>query len=45
VVALIPESEAEEGWNYMHKCMTTAPDWCKDLPLAGEGGYSKEYSK
>lgn len=45
VVALIPEAEADEGWAYMHKCMTTSPDWCSDLPLSAEGGYDTMYSK
>ena len=30
---------------YMMKCMTTAPDWCKDIPLNAEGGFDVRYSK
>ncbi len=44
-VALIPESEAEEGTQWMIDIMKTAPWWAKSLPLDAEGGYAKEYSK
>lgn len=45
IVCLIPEKEAEEGWQFMYDCMTTPPSWCADIPLQAEGGFAKEYSK
>jgi DNA polymerase len=45
IVCLIPEDEADAGFQYMYECMTTPPDWCADLPLQAEGGWAREYSK
>jgi DNA polymerase len=45
VVACVKTPQAATAFNYMLKCMTTAPDWCKDIPLAAEGGFATNYSK
>ncbi len=45
VVALVKTSQAKTAFAYMMKCMTTSPDWCKDIPLNAEGGYASNYSK
>ena len=44
-VILVRESEAERALQRAIKIMSTPPNWCKDLPLAAEGGWAKEYSK
>ncbi len=44
-VAIIPESEAEEGTQWMINLMKVPPWWAKSLPLDAEGGWAREYSK
>lgn len=44
-VALAKKSQGDKCYAFMHKCMTTAPDWCSDIPLAAEGGWATNYSK
>jgi DNA polymerase len=44
-VALVPESEADEGMAWITDIMKTAPSWAAGLPLDAKGGYAKEYSK
>jgi DNA polymerase len=44
-VALIPESEADEGTQWMIDLMKVPPSWAATLPLDAEGGHAKEYSK
>jgi len=44
-VALVPESEADEGMKWMLGIMRTPPPWAASIPLDAEGGYAKEYSK
>ncbi len=44
-VALIPETEAEEGTQWLINEMKRCPSWAASLPLDAEGGYAKEYSK
>jgi DNA polymerase len=44
-VALIPESEADEGTQWVTDEMKKAPTWAATLPLNAEGGWAKEYSK
>ena len=43
LVMLCPEDEVDECVDYVKKCMTTAPDWCKDLPLGCEVGVGDNY--
>ena len=43
LVMLCPEDEVDECVEYVKKCMTTAPDWCKDLPLGCEVGVGDNY--
>ena len=45
VVALPKTREAQRCFDYMMKCMTTAPWWCPDIPLNAEGGFASNYSK
>lgn len=45
IVALIPESDADEHFAYIQKIATQPPAWAPDLPVACEGGYDKVYSK
>jgi DNA polymerase len=35
----------EDELKYMLDVMTIAPDWCHDIPLAAEGGFSTKYNK
>jgi DNA polymerase len=44
-VALAPLKKADACIKFMEKCMRTAPDWCKDIPLNCEGGFAVNYSK
>lgn len=44
-VALLPESEVDEGMQWMIEQMKTPPPWAPGIPLDAEGGYAKEYSK
>ena len=44
-VALVPESEADEGTQWVIDEMKKCPSWAKSLPLGAEGGWAKEYSK
>jgi hypothetical protein len=37
--------EAQKCFDYMIKCMSTAPWWCAGIPLAAEGGFADNYSK
>ena len=43
IVVLAKEDEVEECKAYMTLCMTTAPAWCSDLPLACEVGVGDNY--
>jgi DNA polymerase I-like protein with 3'-5' exonuclease and polymerase domains len=42
-VILCKDEEVDEAVKYMQQCMTTAPEWCKDLPLACEVGVGDNY--
>lgn len=44
-ICLVHESKADEALEVGIEIFSTAPAWCKDIPLAAEGGYAKEYSK
>lgn len=43
VLALVPETEAEEGVAYVRECMSEAPSWWSGIPIACEAGYGKTY--
>jgi DNA polymerase I-like protein with 3'-5' exonuclease and polymerase domains len=43
VLALVPESEAEEGTEFVRECMSQAPVWWTDIPIACEAGFGKTY--
>lgn len=45
IVCCVKTAAAQTCYNFMYKCMTTAPDWCSDIPLAAEGGFDVNYSK
>ncbi len=42
---LVPESEADEGTQWIVDQMKRTPDWAASLPLDAEGDWAKEYSK
>lgn len=43
IVCLAKEEEVDDCVTYMTQCMTTAPSWCSDLPLACEVGVGDNY--
>jgi DNA polymerase len=43
IVCLARDEEVDDCVAYMTQCMTTAPDWCSDLPLACEVGVGDNY--
>ena len=43
IVCLAKEEEVDDCVAYMTQCMTTAPAWCADLPLACEVGVGDNY--
>ena len=43
LVMLCKDEEVAECKAYVEKCMTTAPSWCKDLPLGCEVGVGDNY--
>jgi hypothetical protein len=45
IVAIAPETDADEALEFMLETMRTPPVWAPDLPLNAEGGFSAEYSK
>lgn len=45
IAAVGPKEHAEEHFAKLHELTVEPPEWCKDLPLAAEGGYAKDYSK
>lgn len=42
---LVKEEEANDALRYALECFSTPPAWCKDLPVAAEGGISTYYAK
>jgi len=45
VVTECAEDEAEDVLATMNRIMSTAPEWCPDLPLDSEGYISQHYKK
>ena len=45
VILCVPEDQAEEALKETLIAFHTAPDWCSDLPVAGEGGITDFYKK
>ena len=45
VVTCVKTAQADKCFSFMVKCMSTAPDWCRDIPLNCEGGHDINYSK
>lgn len=43
LVMLCKDEEVDECKAYVEKCMTTAPEWCSDLPLGCEVGIGDNY--
>jgi DNA polymerase len=43
IVVLAKEDDVDNAVKYMQECMTTAPEWCSDLPLACEVGVGDNY--
>ena len=44
VVAVVPDSYAEEAKKMMMEIMSQPPSWCKDLPVACEADVGKSYA-
>jgi DNA polymerase len=45
VVASTRKAQADRCFAFMTQVMSTAPDWCPDIPLNCEGGWAENYSK
>jgi len=45
VILCVPEDDAEQALKETLEAFHTAPDWCSDLPVAGEGGITNYYRK
>jgi len=45
VILCVPEDDAEQALKETLEAFHTAPDWCSDLPVAGEGGITDYYKK
>ena len=45
VILCVPKEQAEEALKDTLIAFCTAPDWCSDLPVAGEGGVTTFYKK
>lgn len=43
IVILAKDDDVDNAVKYMQECMTTAPEWCSDLPLACEVGVGDNY--
>ena len=43
LVMLCKDDEVDACKEYVTQCMTTAPEWCKDLPLGCEVGIGDNY--
>jgi len=43
LVMLCKDEEVDECVPYIKECMTTAPEWCEDLPLDCEIGVGDNY--
>jgi len=39
------EANPQEAFDFLHRCMSTVPDWASGLPLAAETYISKRYTK
>ena len=42
-VMVVPNEELEEAVDFITKIMSTAPEWCPDLPVACEAKYGESY--
>ena len=45
VILCVPNEQAEKALGETLLAFRTAPDWCSDLPVAGEGGITNFYKK
>jgi DNA polymerase len=43
ICIIVKEDVVDEAVQYMQECMTNAPDWCSDLPLACKIGVGDNY--
>jgi len=44
-VMVVPKAEAAEAVDFITKVMSTAPDWCADLPVACEAKWGESYGE
>lgn len=45
IIAIAPIAKAEGVYERMGQIMSQSPSWARDLPLASEGGWAKQYIK
>lgn len=45
LLCLSPETEAEEGYQWVLQQMTVVPKWMPGIPLAADGGYARRYGE
>jgi DNA polymerase len=44
-VMIVPKAEVTEAVDFITKVMSTAPDWCADLPVACEAKWGESYGE
>jgi len=44
-IYLAPTRKAKQALEYGIECMSKAPAWCSDLPVAAEGGFARSYGE
>ena len=44
-VIVVPETERDDALAFVTKIMSTAPDWCSDLPVACETKWGRSYGE
>jgi DNA polymerase I-like protein with 3'-5' exonuclease and polymerase domains len=44
-VCVVPEAEKDEALAYIVECMSTPPDWGKDLPITCEASVAHSYGE
>lgn len=42
-VWVVPEADVDNALAFIVETMSTAPDWCHDLPVACEAKYGRSY--
>lgn len=45
IVCVVKNEEAEDALEFMIECMSVAPAWCAELPVAAEGDWNVSYGE